>query len=192
MSYFKESKLKRISVYRVMCECCDNWNSWSSGDPVLHNPKWIQCDLLKPITLSLSSHTIQSVDNNPWRCWKDPQTSQVNKCPDIYSKSAQQELNSTLHKKKSQGKLITPLAPTHKQTTCCVTCVCLNTCGIPFSSSPVLLLEELCCWRMRVSGVCPVVSTDSDGCTFASSVVLLCVSVLSILAHTDSEAALTE
>ena len=42
--------------------------------------------LLKPVTLSLSSHTIQSVNNNPWRHWKDPQTSQVNKWPDIFRK----------------------------------------------------------------------------------------------------------
>ena len=88
MSYFMESKLERIIINRqlVTCECCDNWNSWSFWDPVLHHPKWIQCDLLKPVTLSLSSHTIQSVNNNSWRYWKDPQTSQVNKCPDIFRK----------------------------------------------------------------------------------------------------------
>ena len=79
MSYFMESKL-------VTCGCSNNWNSWSFGDPALHHPKWIQCDLLKPITLSLSSHTMQSVINNPWRHWKDPQTSQVNKCLDIFRK----------------------------------------------------------------------------------------------------------
>ena len=75
-----------ISRQLVTYECCDNWNSWSFGDPVLHLPKWIQCDLLKPITLSLSSHTTQSVNNNPWRHRKDPQTSQVIKCPDIFRK----------------------------------------------------------------------------------------------------------
>ena len=70
----------------MTCECCDNRNSWSFGDPVLHHPKWIQNDLLKPITLSLSSHTIQSVKINPWRHWNDPQTNQVNKCPDVFRK----------------------------------------------------------------------------------------------------------
>ena len=86
MSYFMESKLKQISRQLVTCEYCDNWNSWNFGDPVLHHPKWIECDLLKPITLSLSSHSIQSVNNNPWRHWKDPQGSQVNKCPGIFQK----------------------------------------------------------------------------------------------------------
>ena len=69
-----------------MCEYCGNWNSWSFADPVLHHPTWIQCDLLKPTTLSLSSHTIQSVKNNPWHHWKDLQTSQMKKCPDIFRK----------------------------------------------------------------------------------------------------------
>ena len=77
---------KDINRQLVTCECCDNWNSWSFWDPVFHHPKWIQCDPLKLITLSLSSHTVQSVNNNPWRHWKDPQTSQVNKCPDIFRK----------------------------------------------------------------------------------------------------------
>ena len=82
MSHFMESMLKKRSINS--CECCDNWNSWSFGGPVLYHPKWIQSDLLKPVTLLLSSHTIQSVNNNPWRHWKDLQTSQVNKCPDIF------------------------------------------------------------------------------------------------------------
>ena len=42
-----------INRQLVTCECSDNWNGWSFGDPVLHHPKWIQCDLLKPITLSI-------------------------------------------------------------------------------------------------------------------------------------------
>ena len=97
----------------MTCECCDNWNSWSFGDPVLHHPKWIQCDLLKPITLSLSSHTIQSVNNNPWRHWKDPQTSQVNKCPDIFRKCPTGTKLRIAWK--IQGKLITPLEPSHSE-----------------------------------------------------------------------------
>ena len=97
----------------MTCECCDNWKSWSFGDPVLHHPKWIQCDLLKPITLSLSSHTIQSVNNNPWRHWKDPQTSQVNKCPDISWKCPTGTKLYIAKKKfkKIEGKLKTPLEP---------------------------------------------------------------------------------
>ena len=67
-------------------KCCQNWNSWSFGDPVLYHPKWIQCDVLKTITLSLSPHTIRSVNNNTWRHWKDPQTSLVNKCSIIFLK----------------------------------------------------------------------------------------------------------
>ena len=77
---------KDINRQLMTCKCCDNWNSRSFGDPVFHHPKWIQCGPLIPVTLSLSSHTIQSVNNNPWRHWKDPQTSQVNKCPDIFRK----------------------------------------------------------------------------------------------------------
>ena len=77
---------KDINRQLMTCKCCDNWNSWSFGDPVLHHPKWIQCGPLIPVTLSLSSHTIQSVNNNPWRHWKDPQTNQVNKCLDIFRK----------------------------------------------------------------------------------------------------------
>ena len=72
----------------------------------------MQCDLLKPITLSLSSHTMQSVNNNPWRHCKDPQTSQVNVSgyiPEVPNRG----LNSALHEK-IQGKLITPLEPFHR------------------------------------------------------------------------------
>ena len=43
-----------INRQLVTCECCDDWNSWSFEDPVLHHPKWTQCDLLKAINLSLS------------------------------------------------------------------------------------------------------------------------------------------
>ena len=50
-----------INRQLVMCECCGNWNRWSFGNPLLHYPKWIQCDLLKPITLSLSSHITHGV-----------------------------------------------------------------------------------------------------------------------------------
>ena len=82
--FHEKSAEEDITRQWVTCECCDNGNSWSFGDPVLHHPKWIQCDLLKPVTLSLSSHTIQSVNNNPWSHWKDSQTSRVNKCPDVF------------------------------------------------------------------------------------------------------------
>ena len=99
----------------VTCECCDSWNSWSFGDSVLHHPKWIQCDLLIPVTLSLSSHTIRSANNNPLRHWKDPQTSQVSKCPDIFRKCPTgTKLRIAL---KIQGKLITPLEPPPPPTT---------------------------------------------------------------------------
>ena len=107
----------------MTCECSDNWNSWSFGDPVLHLPRWIQCDLLKPITLSLSSHMIQSINNNPWRHWKDPQTSQVNKCLDTFRKCATGSKLRIAYKKKTkkktqqqqkiQGKLLTLLEPLH-------------------------------------------------------------------------------
>ena len=96
----------------MTCECCYNWNSWSFGDQVLHHPKWIQCDLLKPTTLSLSSHTIQLVNNIPWRHWTDPQTSQLNKCSDIFRKCPTgTKLRIAL---KIQGKIITPLEPPHR------------------------------------------------------------------------------
>ena len=112
MSHFMESMLKKRSINS--CECCDNWNSWSFGDPVLYHPKWIQSDLLKLITFSLSSHTIQFVNSNPWHHWKDPQTSQVSKCPDIFRMCPTGTKLCTAQK--IQGKLITPLAPSHRAT----------------------------------------------------------------------------
>ena len=90
-----------------MYEWCDNWNSWSFGDHVLHLPKWIQCGLIKPITSSLSSQTTQSVNNNPWRHWKGLQTSQLNKCLDIFWKCP---IGTKLHTaEKIQRKLKWPL-----------------------------------------------------------------------------------
>ena len=120
MSYFTESKLKKISIDSLWRECCNNWNSWSFGDPLLHHPKWIQCDLLKPIILSLSSHTIQSINNNPWCHWKDPLTSQVNKCPDIFRKCPTGSKLRIAYK--IQGKLITPLEPPHRDWSFCQKC----------------------------------------------------------------------
>ena len=39
----------------MTCRCCNNWNSWSFGHPLLHHPEWVQCVLFKPVTLSLRS-----------------------------------------------------------------------------------------------------------------------------------------
>ena len=115
MSYFIDSKLKKMSIdswWRVNAVIIETVRSFE--DPVLHHSKWIQCDLLKPITLSLSSHTIQSVNNNPWRHWKDPQTSQVNKCLDIFRKCPAGTKLCTAQK--IQGQLITPLELPHSPT----------------------------------------------------------------------------
>ena len=106
-----ESKLKKIFV--------DSW--WCVNAAIIETVEAletrysmilsgsIQCDLWNPVTLSLSSHTIQSVNNNPWRHWKDQQTSQVNKCPDIFRKCPTGTKLRIAYK--TQGKLKIPLKP---------------------------------------------------------------------------------
>ena len=84
MSYLMESKPKK-SINRwwhVNAVTIETVEALETRYSVLHHPKWIECDLLKPIALSLSSHMIQLVQHH----WKDPQTSQENKNPEICQK----------------------------------------------------------------------------------------------------------
>ena len=87
ISYFMESELKKILI--------DSW--WCMNAVIIETVETLETRysiflsrsnviFFRPITLKWSSHMIQSVNNNPWCHRKDPQTSQVNKCPDIFRK----------------------------------------------------------------------------------------------------------
>ena len=103
----------------------------------------------------------KSVNNNPWRHWKDPQTSQVNKCPDIFRKCpTRTELRIAWkkHTPKTPRKVNNPFGTTPQRQKCSLSPSWECGCGYYPPPLSVYLCVYLCSVSQSLSSRRPLSS----------------------------------